>query len=421
MKRVLMLAFHFPPAAAGSGPLRTLGFARYLPASGWGVSVLTASEWVYARTAAANDGLIPCDCHVYRAPALDVQRHLSIHGKYFGFLAQPDRWSTWWFSAVWEGLQVIRRERIDAIWSTYPIMTAHCVAYTLQAITRLPWIADFRDPVATSAEPENGFTVRSQRRWEQRILRRASRVVLTTPGAHRLYADQYPDAEAAHRLIVIQNGYDEADFQKLPTGYRGSSDGPLVLLHSGVLYSAGRDPSAFFAAIAALKREARVDAARLRIVLRASGNESRYQEQLDQLDIADLVTLAPPIGNHEALAEQAQADGLLLFQGSQFDRQIPAKLYEYLRIGKPIFGLVGLGGDTAALLREAGVHHVVALDDAKEIEAQLQKFVGEVAAGTAQRGCRLDVARWSRQQRSAELAMLFDNLVLQPCATESST
>ena len=32
---VLMIAFHFPPAAMGSGHLRTLGFARYLPALGW--------------------------------------------------------------------------------------------------------------------------------------------------------------------------------------------------------------------------------------------------------------------------------------------------------------------------------------------------------------------------------------------------
>ena len=39
MKRVLMIAFHFPPVAMGSGHLRTLGFVRHLPALGWEPSV----------------------------------------------------------------------------------------------------------------------------------------------------------------------------------------------------------------------------------------------------------------------------------------------------------------------------------------------------------------------------------------------
>lgn len=419
MKRLLMLAFHFPPAAAGSGPLRTLGFARYLPVNGWEASVLTASEWVYARTAATNDGLIPDGCNVYRAPALDVQRHLSIRGKYFGFLAQPDRWSTWWAAAVWKGLRIIRRERIGAIWSTYPIMTAHCVAYTLHALTHLPWIADFRDPVSTSAEPDNPFTVRSQRRWEQRVLRRASAVTLTTPGARDAYAAQYPEAARSGRLAVIQNGYDEADFMHLPTTHAGVRTGPLVLLHSGVLYPDGRDPSAFFGAIAALKRAGVVDANTVRIVLRASGHEARYQQQLDRLGIADLVTLAPAIGNHEALVEQAQADALLLFQGNRFDRQIPAKLYEYLRIGKPIFALVGMRGDTAGLLRDAGVGELVDLHDEDAIQDHLGRFIARVACGEGTRHARLDVTYWSRLQRSTELARLLDQLVSEPAGIGS--
>jgi hypothetical protein len=116
---------------------------------------------------------------------LDVQRQLSIRGKYPGFLAQPDRWSTWWVAAVWKGLRLIRQHQINAIWSTYPIMTAHCIAHTLSRVTGLPWIADFRDPVSGSVEAGNPFSVSSQTRWERKVLDRATRVVFTTPGAMR--------------------------------------------------------------------------------------------------------------------------------------------------------------------------------------------------------------------------------------------
>ncbi|CAM5468676.1 hypothetical protein RLIN73S_06233 [Rhodanobacter lindaniclasticus] len=169
-KSVLMIAFHFPPAAMSSGHLRTLGFARHLPTSGWKPIVLSARALAYPRSMPVADGLIPKDCQVERAFALDVSRHLAIAGKYPGFLAQPDRWASWWPAAVASGLRLIRRHHVKAIWSTYPIMTAHCVAHTLSRLTRLPWIADFRDPVSTSVEPGNPYSFASQHRWERRVL-----------------------------------------------------------------------------------------------------------------------------------------------------------------------------------------------------------------------------------------------------------
>jgi hypothetical protein len=126
-----------------------------------------------------------------------------------------------------------------------------------------------------------------------------------------------------NRLVVIPNGYDEADFSAVPF-VPGRRAAPFVLVHSGLLYPDGRDPSVFFAVLGKLKRLGKAGTGMFREVLRASGSEARYQQQIDRYDIADIVTLAPPVGSREALLEQAAADGLLLFQGSLFDRQIPA-------------------------------------------------------------------------------------------------
>lgn len=102
---VLLIAYHFPPAAMGSGHLRTLGFARYLPASGWHPVVLSACAMAYPHTAPVDAGVIPHDCPVHRALAFDARRHFGIAGRYPGFLAQPDRWRSWWLAAVWQGLR----------------------------------------------------------------------------------------------------------------------------------------------------------------------------------------------------------------------------------------------------------------------------------------------------------------------------
>lgn len=409
-RMVLMVAFHFPPAAMGSGHLRTLGFARYLPEFGWDPVVLSARALAYPCTAPVDKDSIPCGCEVHRALAFDVSRHFSAHGRYPGFLAQPDRWSSWFPAAVWQGWRQLRHHKVRAIWSTYPIMTAHCIARTLSRISGLPWIADFRDPVASSVEAGNPYSVASQHRWESRVLGEARQVVFTTPGALEACAVQYPEAATLGRLQVIGNGYDESAFANLtgvppPLGSR-----PLVLLHSGVLYRDGRNPLPFLAAIARLKALGRLGPTGLRVVLRGSRSEAVYAEEIRRLGLTDVVTLAASVSGREALAEQATADGLLLFQGNLFDRQIPAKLYEYLRIGRPIFALVGTHGDTAQLLRETGGAQLTSPDNVDVIAGDLHKFVCAIVNGTAPCAQPVVAARYSRRKGAARLAALLDSV-----------
>lgn len=407
---VLLVAFHFPPAAMGSGHLRTLGFARYLPDFGWKPLVLSALPMAYPRTLPIQAGAIPNGCIVRRAFAPDISRHLAIRGHYPGILAQPDRWALWRPAAVAAGLRMIRRFRVDALWSTYPIMSAHCIAHALHRQTGLPWIADFRDPVATSVEPGNPHSFASQHRWETRIIHTASRVVLTTPGACAAYAKRYPEAKDRGRFSVIQNGFDEAIFTDLPESSPRAGR-PLLLVHSGMLYAQGRNPRAFFEALANLKSKRALDAGTTRIRLRASGSDAAYRAELATLGIDNLVELAPPISNHAALEEQARADGLLLFQGAEFDRQIPAKLYEYLRIGRPIFAAVSEAGDTAKLLRRTGGAELAPIDSPEQIATKFVAFTRAVRNGTFRLAPEEVVAGYSRRSGTAELAALLDEIV----------
>ena len=408
-RSVIMTGFHFPPSALSSGHLRFLAFTKYLPEYDWDPVVLSATPGAYESTNPESVRSIPEPCKVYRAFALDAKRHMAIMGKYPSMLALPDRWASWWPAAVWNGLRLIKRHRARAIWSTFPIMTAHSVAYTLHRLTGLPWIADFRDPVAKSTAGKHPMAVRSQARWERRVLSHASRSVFTTPGAMRAYAERFPEASREGRLAVIANGYDDDAFSDLgvPTPRSGR---PLVLLHSGLLYPEGRSPIPFFAALARLKEAGSVTPGILKVILRASGSEATYAHEIQRYGLGEIVSLEPPIGNHQALLEQAAADGLLLFQGSKFDLQIPAKVYEYLRIGNPIFALVGPDGDTANLLRESGGAALVAADDVDAIATGLRAYIDALASGTAPSARSDAVARYSRRAGAVRLASLLDEV-----------
>lgn len=407
-KTVLMVAFDLPPSAISSGYLRPLAFAKYLPSFGWAPVALSANERAYTRTDPASVGMIPDHCLVYRAFAIDARRQLGVGGRYPSILAQPDRWSSWWPAAVYQGLRLIRRHRVQAIWSTYPIMTAHCVAHTLSCLTGVPWVADFRDPVATSVAAQDPRTISTQMRWEHRVLNRAAYSVFTTPGARQSCAERYPEIDSAKRLKVIPNGFDEDDFTTLPPYVPFKNGRPIHLVHGGLLYPSGRNPLPFFEALASLTKSGHLTARDIKVTLRASGSEARYATDVDRLGLTGMVTLAPALPYREGLAEQSQADALLLFQGDQFDNQIPTKLYEYLRVGRPIFALVGSQGETAAVLRQAGCAAIVSGTNADIIQTALLDFVHAFRQTRLQKADSSKVLKYSRLGATAVLAKTLD-------------
>jgi glycosyltransferase involved in cell wall biosynthesis len=414
MKRVLVVAYHFPPLAGSSGIQRTLRFVQHLPAFGWEPIVLTAHPRAYEQTSADLVGEVPLGVRVERAFAVDAARHLAIGGRYPSFLARPDRWMAWRFGAVPAGMRLIRKYRPQAIWSTYPIATAHVIGNILRRRSALPWIADFRDPMAQDGYPPDPRVWQSFKTIEENAVRRARFSVFTTPGAAREYKRRYPDA--APRIVVIENGFDEESFAGLE-GARGAGEplnpGAVTVLHSGIVYPSERDPTCLFAALARLVDEQRVIRGKFKLRFRAAAHDELLRTLTRQHHLDDFVELLPPIGYRAALEEMVRADALLILQAANCNEQIPAKIYEYLRAGRPILALTDPQGDTAGVLREAGLDSIARLDSEGEIAALLGQFVW-ARDGSLHAIARGDyVARASRTMRAGALAALLDQSAVE--------
>lgn len=413
MKRLLMVAFHFPPFVGSSGIQRTIGFARHLPQCGWEPIVLSAHPRAYERV--SNDQLkdIPSGTTIERAFALDSARHLSLFGRYPGFAARPDRWVSWWFGAVPKALTMIRKYRPNAIWSTYPIATAHMIGQTLQRLSGLPWIADFRDPMAQEGYPADPRTWESFRKIEERALASASYCVFVAPGAARVYRERYP-AVPAERIAIVENGYDEESFVGFETWDKEPLlPGTFTLVHSGIVYPSERDPTHLFRALRSMLDDGRLKPVEFRLRLRASAHEAALAKLIDQCGVAKIVELAPPMPYRSALQEMVRADGLLVLQASNCNDQIPAKVYEYLRCRRPIIALTDPKGDTASLLSKAGIQHIAPLDSAEEIALTLRRFLDQAKHGEVALPSTGLVTMASRSHRARELANLLDHLPVQ--------
>jgi hypothetical protein len=412
VKRVLMVAFQFPPMAGTSGIERTLRFANHLPNFGWEPVVLSAHPRAYERT--SDDKVTDANGTVVeRAFALDSARHLALLGRYPAFVARPDRWVSWYIGAVPKGLAMIKRYKPDVLWSTYPIATAHKIAETLAGLSGLPWVADFRDPMAQDGYPSDKKTWRSYKRIEAAAIAKAARSVFVTGGAAQVYRERYGVANS-DRIAVIENGYDEETIGEVSVRMDGRREplvpGRITLLHSGVVYPSERDPTHLFIALRRMLDENSLSASELCIRLRACGHENVLRPLIEKYRVGPVVELAPPLPYRAALEEMMRADGLLILQASNCNQQVPAKVYEYLRCRRPVIGLTDPAGDTAALMRSAGLADIAPLDSPENIAATLRRFIDRIKTGPAIFPDENFVRNASRFSRTRELAALFERL-----------
>lgn len=411
MRKILMIAYHFPPLAGSSGIQRTLRFVQHLPSFGWEPLVLTTIPKAYEQTSHDLLGDVPEGVIVHRSFALDTARHLSLGGRYFGWMARPDRWLSWYPAAVWSGLGMIRRYKPDVIWSTYPIATAHMIGSALNRHSGLPWIADFRDPMAQDGYPPDPQTRQKFKRIESDAVRRARWSTFTTPGAAKDYGQRYPDV--ADRIVVLENGYDEESFvaAATATSMEPLRPGAVTLVHSGIVYPEERDPTALIMALKSLRATGRICPGGFKIRFRAPVHDELLRRLAGENGVEDFIELCPAVPYREALAEMLRADGLLVMQSAGCSAQIPAKIYEYLRARRPILALTNTAGDTAGLLLKAGIDMIAGIDSVDEIVRLLPIFLDAVRENRAPLPSMRAVEQSSRRARAEALVALMDGAV----------
>ena len=410
-KRILMIAYHYPPLHGSSGIQRTLRFSKFLPKYGWEPIVLTAHPRAYQDT--SNDQLadIADQAIVHRAFALDTSKHFSLMKRYPRILALPDRWITWALGAIPTGLYLIKKYKPDVIWSTYPIATAHLIALALNRMTGVPWLADFRDPMIQPDYPSNPQVYRAYQWIENKTIINCTRAVFTTPGTLHDYQLRFPEFPSS-RLSLIENGYDEESFSKAELAITGSKpiNKQFTLVHSGIIYPSERNPIPFFEALSSLFKRKLLTAEIFKVILRATRNDEYLRGLIEQYGIDPIVSLEPPIPYQQALSEMLAADGLLILQASNCNNQIPAKLYEYLRAHRPILALTDPTGDTAKKLTSVGINTIARLDSKHDIMHKLMEFIESIKNNNIQIISADKVKKNSREYRTEELVQLLNNI-----------
>lgn len=337
-----MIASAYPPENV-IGALRPARFARYLPQFGFRPIVITSSE----QKGGVRD--------VHHVPF-----HNSLPARILGLTLIPgDERITWVPATAALGERLIREHKIRAVFSTSPPLGTHVAAAQLKARTGIRWIADFRDPLVGN-QSRFHFMNRLDPLWERYLAKRMDLAILNTDILAERWRARYPFLK--DRIHYLLNGFDPNDpMGPLPLPQRSHQ----LWLHAGTIYFP-RYPERLLASISRLHKENRFPTpVQLRLLGEVDG-AVLGNPLVRELTEAGVLDCHPnPVPQPEARREMAEAAGLVVFDHyySSGNVSIPAKIYDYVRIGRPILAFSSPGAPLDRLLSRCGIANTVIYDE----------------------------------------------------------
>ena len=406
-KKVLMIAFHFPPDSS-IGSQRTFKAAQYLPEMGWDPIILTAKSSAYQSIEKSQQIPDHIQENLYRTIALDVHRHLSFKGKHFEWMTSIDRWTSWIPGAIIKGHKIIKTHKPDVIWSTSPIPSAHYVAGYLSNKFNTPWVADYRDPMSYHHYSVSTLKEKALKYIDKKTIENCNAAVFTTEKARKLYLEKFNHINS-DIFYTVENGFDEQNWDNLNDHILSSenpiSDDKFSLLYSGVLYPNGRNPEPIFSALSELKKKKVINSENFEFIFQGSGDGKIFHDSITKHGISDIIKFTPPVSYLDSLYYIQQADALVIIQDEVFNFQTPGKLYEYIRTKNPILVVTPVESSTA-ITAEKYPLSFIASD-----KIEIQKSLNDIIIGKYKSLINFDIQQFSRRQKTFEMANIFNQLI----------
>lgn len=429
-KRVLFLAFHFPPEG-GAGVQRSVKFVRYLREFGYESVVVTGP---LPSGAALNDPTLSAELpegqEVHRVPTTPPPPPSPWRGRAERWLRLTPAFERWWIGGAVDAAR--GAGDVDLVFATMSPFASALAAAAIARERGVPWVADLRDPWALDEMIQ--YPTHVHRRLAMRDMRSAlasaAAVVMNTPEAA---AAAERELSGLRTVTSIPNGFDPEDFADAKQ--RDAGDGVFRIVHTGHIHvengienrrtmrvrrllggSLGRVDiltRSHLYLLRALEEVAARDArAAAAIELHLAGPVSGLDRPGAR---SDLLRVHGYVPHGESVALLQRADLLFLpmheLSGGRRATIVPGKTYEYVASGRPILAAVP-EGDARDLVVRAGTGFVCEPSDVESMARIVEERFAAFVAGAGPPALdREAIAPYARRNLANELARVFDGVL----------
>lgn len=437
-KRVLIITYYWPPTG-GAGVQRWLKFVKYLREFGWepivytpsnpespdddesllkdvpsGVEVIKTEIWepynLYRKfTGAKKSEKIKPAFHTDKKKAGTKQSFaVWVRGNFM----IPDPRKFWIKPSVKFLAEWLQKNHVDAIVSSGPPHSMHLIARELHRITRIPWIADFRDPW-TNLDFYDDLKLTSwadakHRRLERSVLEEANVVLSVGKTINQQFVDMikgWNPAADGSKFKVIANGYDESDV------FKGKvvQDEKFSIAHIGTMNHA-RNPEVLWRVLKKLSSEDSQFAADLEIKL-VGKTDASVIDSLKQHGLGSALNLIEYMPHHHVVKVQQQSRLLLLVLNNTRTAKgiLTGKFFEYMSAKRPILAVGPVDGDAAEILRASNAGSIAGYGDDELLCNQVKEYYRKYKSGTLAVESA-GVEKYSRRELTRQLADILNKL-----------
>lgn len=432
MRRVLFLAYHFPPVG-GAGVQRSAKFARHLPELGYEPVVVTGpgpereDRWTPEDASLERD--LPSGLTILRIPQRRPAPSTGTRARAERWLRVPSPFTAWWTEGT---LELARGAGdVDLVYASLSPYDSAAAASRIAAQLGRPWVADLRDPWALDEMQVHPSRLHQhlERRGMRRSLSSAAALVMNTPEAAARLVAAFPEL-ATKPIRVIPNGYDAGDFVVPP---EPRSDSAFRIVHTGYLHTdLGHDErrrarlrrvlGGTTQGVDILARshvfvldaieQVRGELPGIEIELHLAGIASSADHEAGR---SEAVRFRGYLPHAETVALMRSADLLFLpmhdLPPGKRATIVPGKTYEYLGSGRPVLAAVP-DGDARDLLMRIPNAYLTRPRDTAAMATVLRELVRAKQEHGPAPDARSELAEpYERKRLSAELGAVFDGVL----------
>lgn len=445
--QVWVISYHYPPSTAAGGS-RAHSFVRYLThqqeilSGEVGVAACVGAPGIATTKSNADDGK-PHGYELLRIPfgrspssgsaekgsgqrgnltrlsqcrAWTKSIAKSIMAPWLDMQNYPDRYHGW-SKSVFQALddRFSKTKGPVVLVSSGPPHSTHLAARRLKKAHGFGWVLDMRDPWISNPF-RHGFSYPAEyldRLAERHCLSDADAIVVNTVPALELLRERF--GEMVHgKAYCVPNGFDEGEFVDLTPRRLWKPCVKPVMLYAGSLYG----PRSGGGVLDALRRLRKQGGEVPRLVLLGAQDQNAERELVERMGGAELeddVEILPSVDKKMALGAMMAADALVLIGDSRPDQlQVPSKLFEYLRIGKPIVALYPMNSPVIGYLKDyAPAFWQAQPDNPSEISSAITSMVQSLKEHRSHQMPSRSINELSREYQNSKLWAIVKNVMIK--------
>jgi glycosyltransferase involved in cell wall biosynthesis len=421
-KKILIVTYVFPPTA-GAGVQRPVKFVKYMSLLGWASIILTVKN---ASVPVKDFELlkdIPNRIKIIRTRTFEpsynlkqkIQKNKVTNSRLkcnirnlLSKLLIPDAQILWWPSLIPKLIVAIINYRPDCILVTAPPFSCTIPTVFISKIFKIPVVVDFRDEWIFNRENmENASKGKiakfTDNYFEKYVVTRCSGFTAATNSYINAIRERHPSC--VEENLVVTNGYDEDDFNKIAAVKKVNSK--IRITYAGTVWRATSLKIFVESLKKALSRDPSLrNRVEVNIIGRVVEEEKKYFEDFKTESVINLINYL----SHKDLIDEIYKSDILLLTLTDLpgaNRIIPGKAFEYIASGKQILALIP-NGETEELLKECCNNKAIIRPNDKQ---EIINYLLNIKSVYHSRMENTGVAKYSRLAQTRKLLVFIESLI----------